>query len=176
LNSGGPERGPSEAIHLLKAPCDQQHEDVVAACRESDPPIVVGDGRTDHMAKGRAEGQSGQSTHARERITPAESVSRTLSALRAKAEEDREHRFRALARLLDRQMLGEAFARLKRRAAPGIDGVSYAEYAEGLDERLGDLESRLRTGRYRAQNLKRRWVTKPGSRKRRPLGIATVCS
>ena len=61
LNSGGPERGPSEAIHLLKAPCDQQHEDVVAACRESDPPIVVGDGRTDHMAKGRAEGQSGQS-------------------------------------------------------------------------------------------------------------------
>lgn len=184
LNSGGPERVPSEAIHLLKAPCDQQHEEAAVTRRESDPPILLGDGRTDHtpsrrsggagMGKGRAEGQSGQSTHARERTTPAQSVSRTLSALRAKAERDPEHRFRALSRLLDRQMLGEAFAGLKRKAAPGIDGVSYAEYAEGLDGRLEDLESRLKAGRYRARNLKRRWIAKAGSRKRRPLALPAL--
>jgi group II intron reverse transcriptase/maturase len=101
-------------------------------------------------------------------------VSRTLSALRAKAEKDPKHRFRALSRLLDRQMLLEAFGRLKRRAAPGIDGVSWAQYAEGLEKRLEELEARLKAGRYRAQSVKRRWIAKAGSRKRRPLGITVL--
>jgi RNA-directed DNA polymerase len=88
--------------------------------------------------------QRGQSTHAGGRKTLDQGVSRTLSALGTKAEEAPEHRFRSLARLLDRQMLGEAFRRLKRKAAPGIDGVTHAEYAENLDENLLALESRLK--------------------------------
>lgn len=101
------------------------------------------DGNTDHTptprlrragtAKERAERQSGQSTHARERNTPTTSVSRTLSALRDKAAREPEHRFRGLSRLLDYQMLKEAFALLKRKAAPGIDGMVHAEYAKDLD-------------------------------------------
>jgi len=101
-------------------------------------------------------------------------VSRTLSALGTKAEENPEHRFRSLARLLDRQMLGEAFRKLKRRAAPGIDGVTHGEYAENLDENLLALESRLKAGTYRAQPVKRRWISKPGSTKMRPLGIPVL--
>ncbi len=42
-----------------------------------------------------------------------------------------------LARLLDRQMLGEVFARLRKNAAAGIDGVSYAQYEETLRRALG---------------------------------------
>jgi group II intron reverse transcriptase/maturase len=103
-------------------------------------------------------------------------VSSTLSELRAKAEQDPKHRFRALSRLLDRQMLGEAFARLRRQAAPGIDGVSWAEYAEDLDRNLADLEERLKAGRYRAQSVKRRWIPKPGSAKMRPLGLDSVAA
>ena len=41
-----------------------------------------------------------------------------------------------LARLLDRQMLVGAFHKLRRRASPGIDGVTHGEYAENLDENL----------------------------------------
>jgi len=41
----------------------------------------------------------------------SKSVSSTLSALRAKAGKDRKYRFRSLARLLDRQMLGEDWPR-----------------------------------------------------------------
>ncbi len=174
LNSGDPQPEPSEAIYLLEAPGSQQKEESAGRQRESDPSVVVGAGRAVHKAKGRAEGQSGQSTHAGERTTPHSGVSRTLSALRAKAEKDPKHRFRALSRLLDRQMLREAFGRLKRRAAPGIDGVSWAEYAEGLEERLEELEQRLKAGRYRAQSVKRRWIAKAGSRKRRPLAIAVL--
>ena len=126
------------------------------------------------MAKGLAGEQSGQSTHARERNTPAQSVSRTLSALRVKAQEEPGHRFRGLARLLDRQMLGEAFGNLKRKASPGIDGVDWAGYAENLGENLTALEERLRSGRYRARCVKRRWIAKAGSRKLRPLGIPVL--
>jgi len=174
LNSGGPEPNPQEAVYLLRDPCDRHQGDAEVRSRESDPPIVVRDGRTDHTAKGRAERQSGQSTHARERNTPKESVSRTLSALKAKAQENPKHRFRALARLLDHRMLREAFGMLRRGAAPGIDGVRYAEYAEELDENLMALEERLRKGQYRARCVKRQWIAKAGSQKRRPLGIPVL--
>ncbi len=65
-----------------------------------------------------------------------------------------------LVRLLDRQLLGEAFRRLKRKAAPGIDGVTHSEYAENLEENLLALESRLKGGNYRAQPVKRRFREK----------------
>ena len=102
--------------------------------------------------------QRGQSTHAGGRNTLDESVSRTLSALGTKAGKEPGHRFRGLARLLDRQMLEEAFRKLKRKAAPGIDGVVHSEYAENLDENLLALESRLKQGNYRARPVKRRWI------------------
>ena len=63
---------------------------------------------------------------------------------------------------------------LKRKVAPGIDGVTHAEYAENLAERLVDLETRLKAGRYRAMSVKRRWIAKPGSSKMRPLGIPVL--
>lgn len=174
LNSGSPASAPLETIWLQRINDFQRNEGVAKEARDSDPPIVVGDGNAGHMAKGRAERQSGQSTHARERNTPTQSVSRTLSALRDKAAREPEHRFRGLSRLLDHQMLREAFARLKRKAAPGIDGVDHTEYAENLDLRLAELESRLKEGRYRANCVKRHWIAKPGSNKMRPLGIPVL--
>jgi len=70
--------------------------------------------------------QRGQSTHARGTSILDQSVSRSLSALGTEAGEEPEHRFRSLARLLDRRLLGEAFRKLKRKATPGIDGVVLA--------------------------------------------------
>ena len=125
LNSGRPAPTPSEEIYLQRINDFQPQEGVVKRARESDPFIVVRDGNTDHAAKERAGMQRGQCTHARGTNTLDSSVSRTLSALGTKAEKDPKHRFRSLARLLDRQMLGEAFRKLKRRAAPGIDGVNH---------------------------------------------------
>jgi group II intron reverse transcriptase/maturase len=71
-------------------------------------------------------------------------------------------------------MLGEAFARLRKTAAAGTDGVSHAEYAENLEENLVDLAWRLKCGRYRAQKVRRKWIPKAGSHKLRPLGIPVV--
>jgi RNA-directed DNA polymerase len=101
-------------------------------------------------------------------------VSSTLSALGTKAAKDPKHKFRSLARLLDTQLLCEAFWRLKRRAAPGIDGVTHDEYAQNLAEQLRSLQQRLQQGTYRAQAVKRKWIAKPGSTKMRPLGIPVL--
>lgn len=174
LNSGRRMAPFVEEIYLQRPNDFQPIEGVAKSHQESDLPIVVRDGNTDHMAKDQAGMQRGQSTHARGRNTLDESVSRTLSALGTKAGKEPKHRFRGLARLLDRQMLGEAFRRLKRKAAPGIDGVTHSEYAENLDENLLALESRLKQGNYRAQAVKRRWIAKTGSSKMRPLGIPVL--
>ena len=126
------------------------------------------------MAKERAERQRGQSTHAQGLSCPGISVSSSLSALRTKAEKAPKHRFRDLFGLIDQQRLCEAYHLLKKRAAPGIDGVTHAEYGENLTENLRDLETRLREGRYRAQHVKRQWIAKAGSTKMRPLGIPVL--
>lgn len=174
LNSGRLAAPVVEEIYLQR-PNDFQPTGGVAKSRqESDLPIVVRDGNTVHTAKGQAGMQRGQSTHARGRNTLDESVSRTLSALGTKAGKEPGHRFRGLARLLDRRMLGEAFRGLKRKAAPGIDGVSHAEYAANLEENLLALESRLKDGKYRARPVRRRWIAKAGSTKMRPLGIPVL--
>ena len=80
LNSGGPESAPDDAGRHPKASRDQPQEDAVWTLRESDPPIVVRDGRTDHMAKGRAGRQSKHSTHHGRRLLPI-TVSSTLLAM-----------------------------------------------------------------------------------------------
>ena len=174
LNSGGLAAIPPEEIYLQRINDFQPQEGIAKEAQESDPPIVVRDGKAVHKAKEGAGMQRGQSTHARGRNTLDQAVSRTLSALGTKAEKATKHRFRGLARLLDRQMLGEAFRKLKRRAAPGIDGVTYGEYAENLDENLLALEMRLKQGSYRARPVKRRWTAKAGSSKLRPLGIPVL--
>ena len=174
LNSGRLAPAPLEEIYLQRFYDFQPQEGSAKGAQESDLPIVVRDGNTDHTAKDQAGMQRGQSTHARGTNTLDSGVLRTLSALGTKAEEDPKHRFRSLARLLDRQMLGEAFRRLKRRASPGIDGVTHEEYAQHLDENLLNLVSRLKDGSYRALPVKRRWITKAGSKKLRPLGIPVL--
>jgi RNA-directed DNA polymerase len=172
LNSGGP--CPNLAPARREAVRQQVKRGPGGWLRESDPPIVVGDGRTDHKAKGRTERQSGQSTHAGERITPRQGVSSTLSALRAKAVRDPKHRFRSLSRLLDYEMLRAAYQNLKPQASPGVDGVRHEQYGERLESHLMDLVRRLKEGRYRARQVKRRWIPKAGSQKLRPLGIPVL--
>jgi group II intron reverse transcriptase/maturase len=174
LNSGRLIAPADEEIYLQRSNDFQPTEGVAKSGQDSDLPIVVRGGNTDHTAKDQAGMQRGQSTHARGRKTLDHGVSRTLSALGTKAGKEPEHRFRGLARLLDRQLLGEAFRMLKRKAAPGIDGVVHAEYAENLDENLLALESRLKEGKYRARPVRRRWIAKAGSSKMRPLGIPVL--
>lgn len=46
--------------------------------------------------------------------------------------------------------LRDAFLAPKRRAAPGGDGMTWADYEAGLDDNLRDLHCRVHRGAYRA--------------------------
>ena len=74
---------------------------------------------------------------------------------------------------LDVELMAEAFAELKEDRAPGVDGVTKEEYAEGLEERLQDLEGRLHRRAYQPHPSRRRMIPKSNG-KLRPLGIPTV--
>lgn len=58
--------------------------------------------------------------------------------------------------------------------AAGVDGQSVEQFAQDAEKHLAGLGDELRTGRYRPQAVRRKWIPKPGTSQRRPLGIPTV--
>ena len=82
-------------------------------------------------------------------------------------------KFTALLHHLTVTLLRESFYALKRKAAPGVDGITWEEYETGLEGRLADLYSRVHRGAYRAQPSRRVFIPKPDGRQR-PLGVAAL--
>src|SRR5713101_359539 len=54
--------------------------------------------------------------------------------------------------------LREAYYRLEREAAPGVDGITWRQYGEELESNLQDLSGRLARGAYRASPVQRVYV------------------
>lgn len=79
----------------------------------------------------------------------------------------------SLAHLLTPEYLKRSFKKLNKKAVPGIDNMTITEYWQTVDIRLQDLHERLKSGRYRAQPVKRVYLPKANG-KLRPLGIPTV--
>ena len=100
-------------------------------------------------------------------------VSQGLAGVRKAARERKEMKFTALLHHLTVDLLRESFYALKRKAAPGVDGVTWQEYETGLEGRLVDLHSRVHRGAYRAQPSRRVYIPKPDGRQR-PLGVAAL--
>ena len=100
-------------------------------------------------------------------------VSQGLAGVRKAARERKEMKFIALLHHLTVTLLRESFYALKRKAAPGVDGITWEEYETGLEGRLADLHSRVHRGAYRAQPSRRVFIPKPDGRQR-PLGVAAL--
>jgi group II intron reverse transcriptase/maturase len=80
---------------------------------------------------------------------------------------------RALASLIDEEALTRAFGRLRKNAAPGVDGVTKADYEKALTTNIRELYERMRTWRWRHQPIKRVHIPK-GRDETRPIGISCV--
>jgi RNA-directed DNA polymerase len=102
-----------------------------------------------------------------------EHVSQGLERVRKAAREHKEMKFTALLHHMTVELLRESFYALKRKAAPGVDGVTWHEYETGLEDRLVDLYSRVHRGAYRAQPSRRKYIEKSDGRQR-PLAIAAL--
>jgi hypothetical protein len=102
-----------------------------------------------------------------------ERVSQGLGGVREAARRDKKQKFTALLHHVTSDLLRDSYHSLKRQAAPGVDGVRWQQYGEGLEERLQDLHDRIHGGAYRAQPSRRTYIPKADGRQR-PLGIAAL--
>jgi group II intron reverse transcriptase/maturase len=100
-------------------------------------------------------------------------VSQGLAGVRKVAKENKEAKFTALLHHLTVDLLRESFYALKRKAAPGVDGLRWQEYETGLEGRLADLHGRVHRGAYRASPSRRVYIPKADGRQR-PLGVAAL--
>ena len=88
-----------------------------------------------------------------------------------RARREPEGRFHSLAHLIDEPALRRAYDRLRKDAAVGVDGMTKEEYGQDLEVRLRDLNTRLRSKRYRHQPILRVRIPKDRG-KTRPIGIS----
>ena len=100
-------------------------------------------------------------------------VSTGLERVREAARRDKDERFTALLHHITVNLLRESYDGLKRRAAPGVDGMTWEQYGHGLEQSLRELHERIHRGTYRAQPSKRTYIPKADG-KMRPLGIAAL--
>jgi RNA-directed DNA polymerase len=69
--------------------------------------------------------------------------------------------------------LRAAYYALKHTAAPGVDGQTWQQYGEDLEENLRELSQRLKRGAYRAKPVQRAYIPKAEGRQR-PIGLPTL--
>jgi group II intron reverse transcriptase/maturase len=100
-------------------------------------------------------------------------VSQALDRVRQAARLRKDEKLTTLLPHVDVDLLRDSFMRLKREAAPGVDGVTWKGYASDLEPRLQDLHARVHRGAYRAQPSRRVMIPKADGRQR-PLAIAAL--
>jgi len=93
--------------------------------------------------------------------------------VREAAKQDGKLKFTALLHHVSIDLLRQSYNRVKKQAAPGVDGMTWEEYGRDLEGRLTDLHGRIHRGAYRAQPSRRVWIPKADGRQR-PLGIAAL--
>jgi len=71
-----------------------------------------------------------------------------LLRVRQRAEKDKAASFDNLFQFLKVDLLRKSFYKLKRKAASGLDGVSWYNYEQTLEARLPELERELHLGSY----------------------------
>ena len=146
---------------------------------KSDAPIVLVKraNKADVSAAERVEGSGAKERNAELQSTVRTqsrvSVSQAQSRIRGAVTRDKQEKLTALLHHMTTDAMREAFFNLKRNAAPGVDRMTWDEYANGVEERLADLHGRVHRGAYRALPSRRKFIPKPDGRLR-PLGIAAL--
>ena len=87
------------------------------------------------------------------------------------AKSDPKMKFTSLAHLLNEQSLIQCHHELPCKKATGINGTTKEQYSENLNENIEDLVNRLKSKSYRPVPVRRMYIPKLNSDKKRPLGI-----
>ena len=146
---------------------------------QSDSPIVLSRSPNNaaqavaEAAEGSGLAKGNTTSKTRPGFNAGVSVPSALDRVRRVAKQDRDARFTALLHHVDIDRLREAFWALNPKAATGVDGVTWQDYAEDLEANLRDLHARVHRGAYRARPSRRVYIPKADGRQR-PLGVAAL--
>jgi retron-type reverse transcriptase len=84
----------------------------------------------------------------------------SLREIAEQAKKDKGRRFTNLSKLLTKEYLRENLKMLNKKAAAGIDRVTYREYAEDQERNINQLLERVKSGKYRARFVRRKNIRK----------------
>jgi RNA-directed DNA polymerase len=98
-----------------------------------------------------------------------------LTRIRDKAREEPKTCFTSLYHhVTDEGNLHTCYWEIEPGAVPGVDGVTKEMYGEDLNHKVTDLAERLGRMSYRPKPVRRSYIPKPGSDKKRPLGMPCI--
>jgi len=146
---------------------------------KSDPVVVAGKpaNNAERSAAEPVEPRTGTKGNAEQQSTrraqDRESVTHALDRVRQAARQRRKEKFTSLLHHIDPAMLRTAFHAIRRDAAPGVDGETWADYEQDLDHRIDALHSKIHRGAYRALPSRRSYIPKEDGSKR-PLAITAL--
>jgi len=100
-------------------------------------------------------------------------MSTDINRIAELAKEDPKRQFSSIAHLITVAKLDEAFRGLRKDASAGIDGVTYEQYETKVEEKIQQLQQRLKEGKYQAQPLRRVYIPKEDG-KQRPISIPVL--
>ena len=146
---------------------------------KSDDPVVPAklpnnaQGGAAEVVEGRGSAEGNAASETRSGPRAGQGALSELDRVRRVAATDREARFTALMHHVDVDRLRAAYRAIRPKAAPGVDGVTWADYGRDLEENLRDLHARVHRGGYRARPSRRVFIPKADGRLR-PLGVAAL--
>lgn len=103
-----------------------------------------------------------------------ESVSTKIQRIAELAKRHPDRSFVSLSHHIDLHWLWEAYERIPKDGAPGIDGVTAEAYEQDLVSHLQRLLEAAKSGSYKAPPVRRVWIAKADGNKTRPIGIPTL--
>ena len=103
-----------------------------------------------------------------------DSVSTKIQRIAELAKHHPEQSFVSLSHHIDLHWLWEAYERIRKDGAAGIDGVTAETYEQDLLGNLQRLLEATKSGSYKAPPVRRVWIAKGDGNKTRPIGIPTL--
>jgi hypothetical protein len=94
-----------------------------------------------------------------------------LERIAAKARCEPKLRFSSLAHHITRERVWGNLCRIPRDSAPGVDGQTVIEAKEDFETWIGPMLQSVHRKGYRAPDIRRVYIPKPGKHERRPLGV-----
>src|SRR6516164_7399386 len=97
-----------------------------------------------------------------------------LERIADKARREPELRFTSLAHHITPDRVWRSLCQIPNHSAPGVDGQTVSEAKESFERWIGEMLQSVHRKGYKAPDIRRVYIPKPGKQEKRPLGVPTV--